>query len=302
MNDLERAIKDLNLGRYYEMLNRDEFSVGYDEWIYMLEMNGVRYVGNLQVPRYDEHTDTRIPDKYKYWFSGTSNQFKILYIYEYTHNHNLYNQRIFNVIKKDIVNALYNNFNVQQLPDEYDIKDMFGKHISNWQRKIRNSLKKYTIQDCRQDLCDILNEIDQNPVRWGNLLVMYNRFSYISLDENDVKRRDYIGFNDWSIEKQCLFIHMKDWLTMITINTLNKKKSDNVEFYRIKLKNCKFFNEQMFNTIKSNFFDHRNVIRIILSMMYLSSTDKHVMTTYNKYIQWLTDTYIPYFNKYMINK
>ncbi len=131
---------------------------------------------------------------------------------------------------------------------------------------------------------------------------MFNRFTYISLEEEDIKTRELIGFNDWSLQKQCLFIHMKDWLTKITINTLNHKNSDDLYFYKMKLKHSKFYNDSMFNSITSKFFDHRNVVRIILSMMYMSSTEKQVTTTYKKYICWLEDTYIPYFNKYINNK
>ena len=54
--------------------------------------------------------------------------------------------------------------------------------------------------------------------------------------------------------------------------------------------------------LKVIFFNHRNVVRIILSMMYISSTEKQITTTYKKYICWLEDTYIPYFNKYINNK
>ena len=302
MNELNKAIKRLNLERYDEMLIRDEYSISFNEWIYLLRMNDKTYVGNLQVPKLDEHKDTRVHDKYKYWFSGTSSQFNILYVYDNVHNHNLCNQKIFNVVKKCVVDGLYNNFNVQQLPDDYDIKDMFGKHISNWRRNISQSLKNYNINDCRNDLCDILDDIISNINRWANLLVMFNRFTYISLEEEDIKTRDLIGFNDWPLQKQCLFIHMKDWLTKITINTLNHKNSDDLYFYKMKLKHSKFYNENLFNSIKSNFFKHSNVVRIILSMMYMSSTEKQVTNTYKKYICWLEYTYIPYFNKYINNK
>ena len=53
MNELNKAIKDLNLESYDEMLIRDEYSIGFNEWIYLLRMNDKTYVGNLQVPRED---------------------------------------------------------------------------------------------------------------------------------------------------------------------------------------------------------------------------------------------------------
>ena len=302
MKELNRAIKDLNLERFNEMLIRDEFSTAYNEWIYMLCLDDKSYIGNVQVPKYDEHADTRVPDKYKYWFSGTSQQFKLLYIFDNVHNQNLCNQKIFNVVKKCIVDELYTNFNVQQLPDDFDIKDMFGKHISDWQRNITKSLKTYNVHDCRRDLCDILDDISENITRWANMLIMYNRYSFISLEAEDINKRELIGFNNWSLQKQCLFIHMKDWLSKIIINTLNHKNSDDLYFYKMKLKHSKFYNENMFNDIKSKFFDQRNVVRIILSMMYMSSTEMQVITTYKKYINWIENTYIPYFNKYINNK
>lgn len=306
MTELNRAIKNLNLGRYYGTLYHDYKSAEYDEWIYLLKMNDKTYIGNLQVPRNpeddDERDDKRVPNRYKYWFSGTSSQFKVLYVYEYTHNKNLCNQKVLNVIKKEIVDALHNNFNVQQLPDEYDIKDMFSKHITNWRRTITKSLKSYNINDCRNDMCNILHDISENINRWANALILRNRFSYISLEEDDIKMRDVIGFNNWSVQKQCLFIHMKDWLSMIVINSLNNKSSDNVEFYNYKLENNKFLNEKMFDDIRTNFFDILNVTKILLSLMYTSSTEYQIMTTYKKFIDWVNKTYLPYFNKNIINK
>ena len=179
---------------------------------------------------------------------------------------------------------------------------MFGKHISNWQRNISKSLKNYNINDCRNDLCDILHEINNNINRWANALILMNRFSYISLETDDIAIRDLIGFNNWTIQKQCLFIHMKDWLSMIVINSLNNKSSDNVDFYNYKLENSKFLNEKMFNDIKKNFFNMLNVTKILLSLMYTSSTNYQIMTTYKKYNDWVNKTYLPYFNKNIINK
>lgn len=306
IKQIKQSVKELNLNKYRNsFIYNYEQDIQFDEEIYLLKMDDKLYIGNVQVPRQGgedvaEFEDTRVPDRHLYWFLGNNATRVTLHVYDNVHNHNKCNQRVLNVAKQEIINAIKSNFNAQLLPDEYDEIKQFSKHITDWKRNIKKCINSYDIQQCREDLCDILNCIANDLTSWANTIVMNNRYTFISDDENDITTRDVIGFNEWTEQKKCLFIHMKDWLAMCIINTLNGASKSTVDFYRIKLRNKNFYNINMFNDIKTKFFEYYNVCRLILSLMYMSSSEYEITITCKKYKNWYINKYVPYMNKNII--
>lgn len=140
------------------------------------------------------------------------------------------------------------------MPEDFDINEMYAKNISDWQKMMRVYTQTYTIDECRRDLLEIIDEILNDIVKWTRLVFLKNRYFFISNDKVDFEERVKCGFEKWTDKKKCLFIMMKDWLTMIIENTYNQKRSETLIDFKHKLSNFRYKNEMLFSKVKTNFF------------------------------------------------
>lgn len=309
MNKLKELVDELHLEQFYDDFERDDNSFKYIVELYAYKIKDAIYIGNRQIPKQDTYDYREV--KYsiaEYWLNGNCDIFTVLYRYDNTSNslydsetgegNKLANQKLLNYIKQIIIDTCNSNFNIQLLPEGYDIVEQIGKQISDWKRTITSSLKQYSIDDLREDLIEILENIQINALYWHKYLIIKNRFWFISLDENDIKERNILHFDELDNNKKAIIIVMKEWLAMIVNNShLNPNYNMHIDKVIYKLKNTYYKNENLFIQSKSKFFTHKTAIKIILSLLYNSSTGKNIEDTYISFLKW-RDNYIKYiFNK-----
>lgn len=298
---IKQKIDMLKLNKYYNSFYRDDNSVNYMVYIYMYKVtcNGeeIIYIGNKQIPTYMDNDYTK--DKYNvanFWLYGMNDNYRILHIFPYTSNgytnyngvyNKLGNQKLLNIIKKEVINILLPNFNVRLCPDDFDIQEQFGIQISNYKNIISKSLREYTIDEFRNDLIYILTEIDRNRHYWHKFTIVKNRFWFISNFENDIKEREFIHFDDFTLHQQSLIILLKEWIgKMINDEYCNPRNKMSIQNIIYKLNNTHFKNEELFLKCKSKFFCVRTSIMIILSVLYNTTSEYHIATTYKSFMNW----------------
>lgn len=309
MNDLKKLVDELHLEQFYNDFERDDNSYKYIVELYAYTVNDVTYIGNRQIPKQDtnDYTDVKYSIA-EYWLNGNSNIFTVLYRYDGTSNsmydkefgvgNKLANQKLLNKIKKLIIDSANTNFNIQILPEGYDIVEQIGKQIHDWKRQITSTLKYYALSEMCDDLLLILNSIKTNALYWHKYLILKNRFWFISLDENDIKERKNINFDELNLNQQALVIVMKEWLAMI-VNQSHLDVNYNMHIDKViyKLNNNHFTNPGLFEDSKSKFFTHKTAIKLLLSTMYSNSTPKQIEDVYKRFINWRQTYNTIIFNK-----
>lgn len=285
--DIRKQIDELNLEKFYDKFKYDELSYMFNECIYLFRYNECTYIGNKQIPnlKYEEYTKD-VNTRYSYWFNGDCSEFQTLYMFSNVSNTNKFNQRVLNLVKKEIIDKLQTTFQIQLMPDDFDINEMYAKNISDWQKKMRVYTKTYSIDECRKDLLEIIDEILADIVKWTRLIFLKNRYFFISNNSDDIEERTKSGFEDWSDKKKCLFIMMKDWLTMIIENTYNQKHSETLMDFKNKLSNYRYKNHYLFGKITTKFFETYNQISLILSLLYISSSQIQINNVCEKFKNW----------------
>lgn len=298
MKKLKELVDELHLEKFYDDFQRNDDSYKYIVELYAYTVNDVTYIGNRQIPKTDNSDYTNV--KYstaEYWLNGDCDIFTVLYRYDGTSNslydpetqtgNKLANQHLLNDIKKLIIDYVKSNFNIQILPEGYDIIDQIGKQISDWKKKITSKLRLYDIVEFIDDLQIILESIKKNPLYWHKYLITKNRFWFISMYENDIEERRNIMFDSFNNDQKAVIIVMKEWLAMIIneshINPSYNMHIDNVLY---KLRNGHYMNIKLFEDSKSKFFSHKTCIKLILSTMYANSTEMQIEQVYKKFMKW----------------
>lgn len=293
---MKKSIGELNLGKYYNDFIRDDDSYKYQVVLYLYKVmcdgEEVIYIGNKQRPKKEseDYTDLKY-NMAEYWLCGNCDCHEELYVYDMTSNsiegNKLGNQKLLNNIKREIVNKLIPNFNVQILPDGYNIVEQIGKRISEYKKIVYKSLKLYDFTEFIDDLSIIISSIQTNALYWHKFLILKNRYWFISLDNNDIEERKLIKFDLLSLDQKALVIVLKEWLAMIVNEShLNPNYSMHIDKILYKLKNNHFQNLELFNSVRTNFFSHKSAIKLILSTMYNSSTPKQIEEVYSRFMTW----------------
>ena len=298
MNYLKRLVDELHLEKFYNDFERDDNSYKYIVELYAYTIDDVTYIGNRQIPNGDNDNYTDV--KYSiadYWLNGNCDIFTPLYRYSETSNslydpetgvgNKLANQKLLNKIKKLIIDSAQSNFNIQILPEGYDIVEQVAKQISDWKRSITSSLKIYDITQFCDDLIFILESIKKNQLYWHKYLIMKNRFWFISINKNDIEERKNIDFDTFTKDQKVAVIVMKEWLGMIVNqSSLDVNYNMHIDKVLYKLRNNHFTNVTLFTESKSKFFTHKTAIKLLLSTMYSSSSSKQIEDVYKRFISW----------------
>lgn len=307
MKEIKRLVDGLHLERFYNDFERNDDSYFYIVEIYAYKIGDVIYVGNRQIPSNDYKPYTMVKyDVANYWLNGNSDIYSILYRYDNTSNslydktsftgNKLANQKVLNKIKKMIIDACNTNFNVQILPENYDITEQIGKQIYEWKRMITDKLKVYDIDEMRYDLIEILKMIKVNSLLWHKHLILNNRFWFIS--DEDAEEKEMLRYNRMTTNQKALLIVMKEWLAMILNEShLNSAYTMHIDKLIYKLNHSYYKNEDLFMKCKSKFFAHGTAIKIILSLMYNHSTERQIDETIVKFLKWRNE-----YNKFIFNK
>lgn len=310
---LKNLVKELNLNKYYDKFIREDYSYKYFVEIYAYRViykeNEVIYIGNRTIPKTTDSDYTNI--KYgesDYWLNGNDDTNYILHRYDNTCNmtgdildgdfNKLGNQKLLNEIKQDIINNLKTNFNVMIMPKDFDIFEQIGRQIHEWKQYIKKSIKYYTIDDFIEDFKIILQHIKNNALYWHKYLILKNRFWFISINDNDIKERKNILFDELSISQRVIVVVMKEWLAMI-VNQSHLDPNYNMHIDKVlyKLENRHYINTELFNNSKTKLFQHKTAIKLLLSTMYTNSTQKQIEDVYSKFMTWRRNYIINIFNK-----
>lgn len=300
MNNVKELVNGLNLDKYYGDFQRDDSSHMFIVEIYAYHVytgdGDVVYIGNVQRPAgtlYDYSGQ-----KYSlanYWLNGNSDSYCVIHRYVNTSNslyhdgygNKLANQKILNKIKQEIIDVLSPNFNVQILPEGYDIQTQFAKNISDYKKSISDTIARYKLNEFVNDLCTIISAIQNNYIAWHIALITKNRYWFISKSKKDIDERSSIKWDNLTDSQKATVIVMKEWLAMVVNESyVNQHYSMHINSIKNKLQNNKFKNYDLFNSIKSKFFEHKTAIKLILSSMYSKSSPAEIENVYSKYMNW----------------
>lgn len=300
--EIKKLVNELNLDKYYDGFERNDNSFNYlvEIYAYKIYYNDefVLYIGNKQRPitMSFDYCD----EKYniaEYWLNGNNDEIIILHRYENTSNslfdretksgNKLHNQKLLNEIKTEIVNKLKPNFNVQIIPEDFDITKQIGKNINIFKKIINSTLHQYQFNDYVDDFLYILETIKTNTLYWHKYLILKNRYWLISENKNDIEERKNILFDELTLSQKALVIVMKEWLAMIINEShINPNYNMHIDNIIYKLNNIRFKNIELFNSIKSRFFENKTAIKLILSTMYSNSTPRQIEDVYVRFMGW----------------
>lgn len=291
-------------GIYVDPFNPDCYSIR----LYSIIYNDILYVGNEQIPYSDEHDNKeKTFNLIDYWFRGNNCNFKILYEYQKVHNKSINykgygcNQDILNIIKKIIVKEINANLNINNVgvldKETNNIKSWYGKKISIYKQSLRKTLKNMTIEDMSKYILMIIEDIENNNIKWGNMLYFNNRYWLISDIKEDVDDRnaffsEYDHIDDKYI---AILVFFKEYLLGELIKKLNGYYYKSIFSKKEYIRNpkCKYLD--LFRS--KNLFTHKKPIEFILSMCYKEVYEGALNNQYKQYLSFKEKLYKNIYSK-----
>lgn len=260
-------------GSYVDIYDPDAYKIN----LFIIFKDNKLYLGNEQIPN-DPSVDNkqRTANMIEYWFRGDNCNYCILWEFIGVHNKSISergggcNQSLLNVIKYKVIETIKTNLNVQNIGelDQNELKDQFGKIISQYKTKTRKLLKKTDIQLFADTINIILGDIQKNYVTWMNTLFFKNRFWFISQYEDDIKERtlflDTFGHSDELYI--AVLIIFKEYLLWQTVEVQNGHYWQTVFSKTTYIANPKCTTYELYDWKK--LFDNSKPINMILSICY----------------------------------